>query len=219
MPTIRLIIALPSRLLATALADYIEDKSLDIKVTGVAADSKEIFVLLNRMPSRVLLYDPYLPGLAPQIVCCRLRTEFPNLKIILMKNNNANGSFNEAGKCKPAAIIGCDATPNELLNLIEQTGQFFNHPRKKKPSPEDLQPPVAPPEVTEQVTEEPTEPTEPLTPREKDIVNLIVRGHNAREIGFVLDIAHNTARNHIQNILKKLKLSSKVQLIAWHSSL
>ena len=218
MPAIRLIIALPSRLLATALADYIEDKSLDVKITGVAAESKEIFALLDRMPSRVLLYDPYLPGLAPQIVCSRLKTEFPNLKIILMKNTNSNGRFNEAEKCRPAAIIGSDATPNELLELIQQTGAFFSHSRCKKPTPEDLKAPAAPAE-TETQAEKPEEPEEPLTPREKDIVNLIVRGHNAREIGFVLDIAHNTARNHIQNILKKLKLSSKVQLIAWHSSL
>ncbi|MCG3166662.1 MAG: Response regulator protein VraR [Bacteroidia bacterium] len=218
MHTIRLIIAMPSRLLATALADYIEERSIAVRVTGIACESKEIFTHLERMPSRVLLLDPYLPGLAPQIVCSRLKTEFPNLKIILMKNTNSNGRFNEAEKCRPAAIIGCDATPNELLELIQQTGAFFSHSRCKKPTPEDLQAPAAPAE-TETQAEKPEEPEEPLTPREKDIVNLIVRGHTAREIGFVLDISYNTARTHIRNLLTKLKLSSKVQLIAWHSSL
>lgn len=48
------------------------------------------------------------------------------------------------------------------------------------------------------------------------MVSLIVRGHSSREIAFVLDISLNTARNHTQNILKKLKLNKKIQLISWH---
>jgi DNA-binding NarL/FixJ family response regulator len=128
MPAIRLIIALPSRLLATALADYIEDKSLDVKVTGVAADSKEIFALLDRMPSRVLLYDPYLPGLAPQIVCSRLRTEFPNLKIILMKNTNSQRPLSTRPEnAAPPPSSAAMPPLTSCLNLIEQTGQFFSH--------------------------------------------------------------------------------------------
>jgi DNA-binding NarL/FixJ family response regulator len=54
-----------------------------------------------------------------------------------------------------------------------------------------------------------------LTPRERDILMLVVRGHTNREIGAALDIAENTVRRHLQNILEKLRLRNRVELAAY----
>jgi two-component system nitrate/nitrite response regulator NarL len=210
----RLIIALPNRLLALSLAQYVVQWSKEVEVYGVAIDSKELYDLLEHLPAgklAVVIYDPYLPGPGPQVICAHIRTLFPNLKIILMKNENANGRFSEAEKCSPNAIIGSDAQPEELLQMLMMAGSSKNKPVKAKPK-------KAKSHKRRKTKEEPVNGKAVLSPREQEMVGLIARGHSAKEIAFVLDISVNTARNHTQNILKKLKLNKKIQLISWHIS-
>ena len=54
-----------------------------------------------------------------------------------------------------------------------------------------------------------------LTPREMEVVRLVARGHNNREIAGELVIAVSTAERHIANILRKLDLTSRTQIAAW----
>jgi DNA-binding NarL/FixJ family response regulator len=213
-----LIIALPNRLLAVALGQYVVQWSKEVEVYGVATDSKELFDLLEHLPtgrhgssSSVLIYDPYLPGPCPEVVFSRIRTQFTNLKTILMKNENANGRFSEAEKCLPTAIIGSDAQPEELLNMLMMVGKTKSkQPKAKAKKTKTLK--------RKKPEAESKNGKGALTHREQEMVNLIARGHSAKEIAFVLDISVNTARNHTQNILKKLNLNKKIQLISWHIS-
>jgi two-component system nitrate/nitrite response regulator NarL len=50
-----------------------------------------------------------------------------------------------------------------------------------------------------------------LTPREKDILDCLARGESNKLIARKLDLAESTVKIHVQNVLKKLKLSSRVQ--------
>ena len=54
-----------------------------------------------------------------------------------------------------------------------------------------------------------------LTPREREIVALIVQGHSNKAIGEELVISPATAARHIANILLKLGFSSRAQVAAW----
>ena len=54
-----------------------------------------------------------------------------------------------------------------------------------------------------------------LTQRERDIVQLIVDGHSNKALAAALGIAHQTAKNHVRHVMAKLRVSSRVQLVAW----
>lgn len=56
-------------------------------------------------------------------------------------------------------------------------------------------------------------PTEPLSPREREVLQLVARGHSYREIGADLFIAEKTVENHVRNILGKLHLNRRHELI------
>jgi two-component system, NarL family, nitrate/nitrite response regulator NarL len=66
-------------------------------------------------------------------------------------------------------------------------------------------------------SQKPDEPTTlpMLTPRERDTLTLVARGHTNREIGAALNIAENTVRRHLQNILEKLRLRNRAELAAY----
>ncbi|KVC92931.1 response regulator [Burkholderia ubonensis] len=55
----------------------------------------------------------------------------------------------------------------------------------------------------------------PLTPREHDIVRAIARGASNKEIAREFDVAESTVKIHVQNVLKKLNLSSRVQIAVY----
>jgi DNA-binding NarL/FixJ family response regulator len=54
-----------------------------------------------------------------------------------------------------------------------------------------------------------------LTPREREVVAMLVKGSGNAEIGLRLRISPNTVRTHIQSVLTKLQLHSKVEVAAW----
>jgi two-component system nitrate/nitrite response regulator NarL len=54
-----------------------------------------------------------------------------------------------------------------------------------------------------------------LTQRERDIVQLIVDGHSNKALAASLGIAHQTAKNHVRHVMAKLRVTSRVQLVAW----
>ena len=53
-----------------------------------------------------------------------------------------------------------------------------------------------------------------LTPRERELVNLVARGHTNREIGRTLYMSESTVKLHLRNLLRKLHLHSRAELIA-----
>lgn len=52
---------------------------------------------------------------------------------------------------------------------------------------------------------------EQLSAREKEVLQLLTKGLTNKEIGNTLNIAENTVKNHIRNILEKLHLANRVQ--------
>ena len=60
-----------------------------------------------------------------------------------------------------------------------------------------------------------TEPVEPLTPREKEVLSQLAKGASNKEIAYELSITERTARTHVSNILGKLGLASRTQAALW----
>lgn len=52
-----------------------------------------------------------------------------------------------------------------------------------------------------------------LTPREKEIFNLLIKNQSTREIAQTLGISEKTVRNHISNVIQKLGVDSRIQAV------
>jgi DNA-binding NarL/FixJ family response regulator len=57
--------------------------------------------------------------------------------------------------------------------------------------------------------------TNPLSDREREVLNLVARGYTYRQVGSELFIAEKTVENHVRNILGKLHLTRRAELIRW----
>ena len=58
-------------------------------------------------------------------------------------------------------------------------------------------------------------PVQPLSDREREVLQYVARGHTYREIGEQLFIAEKTVENHVRNILQKLHLNRKQELVRY----
>ena len=52
-----------------------------------------------------------------------------------------------------------------------------------------------------------------LTPREKEIFNLLINNQSTRDIAKTLGISEKTVRNHISNVIQKLGVDSRIQAV------
>jgi NarL family two-component system response regulator LiaR len=95
-----------------------------------------------------------------------------------------------------------DSPPEDLLDAIRTVhrGESALHPTiARKLIHEIRQPPAAPPT------------TEPLTPRELDVLQCLARGLTNREIALELSVSVRTVTTHVRNILDKLHLANRTQ--------
>jgi two-component system nitrate/nitrite response regulator NarL len=59
------------------------------------------------------------------------------------------------------------------------------------------------------------QPADVLSPREREILQALARGGSNKEIAREMDLAESTVKIHVQHILRKLGLSSRVQAAVW----
>jgi DNA-binding NarL/FixJ family response regulator len=58
-------------------------------------------------------------------------------------------------------------------------------------------------------------PSEPLTPREQEVLKLIAEAHTNREIGEILHLSEKTVESHRGNLLRKLGMRDRVELVRY----
>ena len=107
----------------------------------------------------------------------------------------------------------------DLVRAIERTvaGESVVSPELTAKLVAAFQALHAAPGAAPTAAEVPPEPLDSLSPREREILSLIARGASNKEIARELGIAETTVKIHVQHILRKLGLSSRVQAAVYAS--
>lgn len=190
----------------------------DLKVVGEAGDASQALRLVPGLQPDVILLDNHLPGVCGIDAIAGLREASPCSRILMLTvSEDAEDLANALRK----------GAQGYLLKTIEGYLLAENIHRAMRGesvvSPEMMGKLVAalraqgePLEEAEQHTLE-AEDASPLSPREEEVLSEIARGASNKEIARVLDIAETTVKIHVQHILRKLGLSSRVQAAVYAS--
>lgn len=190
----------------------------DLKVVGEAGDASQALRLVPGLQPDVILLDNHLPGVSGIDAIAGLREASPCSRILMLTvSEDAEDLANALRK----------GAQGYLLKTIEGYLLAENIHRAMRGesvvSPEMMGKLVAalraqgePLEEAEQHTLE-AEDASPLSPREEEVLSEIARGASNKEIARVLDIAETTVKIHVQHILRKLGLSSRVQAAVYAS--
>ncbi len=171
----------------------------DIEIVGEGRDGREAVALAHALRPQVVLMDllmPVMDGIAATTV---IRRELPDVEVIAL--TSVLGDEAVAGAVRAGAIgyLLKDAESQELITAIRAAaaGRVYLTP-------------AALARLMHNVGE-PEQMVETLTPRERDVLDLIATGKSNREISQQLSITDQTVKSHVSHILDKLGVCSRTQ--------
>jgi two-component system response regulator NreC len=178
----------------------------DLVVVGEAGTGEETLRLAEELRPDVVLLDIGLPAESGIETVRRLKAKLPALKVLFLTMHEEEGMLLEALGAGGDGYLIKRADDAEIIQAIRvvQRGDVYVHPTMTRAL-------LSQPETTER----PQEPVEPLTLREIDVLRLLARGNTNRQIAELLGLSTRTVESHRANLMGKLGLSSRVELVTY----
>lgn len=177
----------------------------DIEVVGEADNGKQALARLPELRPDLILMDIQMPEMDGLEATRRIKAEHPDVKIVMLTVAEEDRSLFEAIKAGAQGYLLKKIEPDEFLALVRGVSQGeapISRAMASKILGEFGRRVKAPP---------PEDPAAKLTPREREVLQLLTHGNTNKEIASALCISENTVKNHLKNILGKLHLENRVQ--------
>jgi len=183
----------------------LEEAQFDL--IGEAVGGYEAIDLVEKTNPDVMILDLSMPDLDGISVTRKIKPQFPDLKILILTLHEDEALLKEAIRAGAAGYILKRAAEAELISAIRVIlrGDLYIDPSMVRGLLEETPNPRI----------DQMDPTESLTPRETEILRLIVEGYTNRQIGQELNISIRTVEGHRANISGKLGLHSRVELVRY----
>jgi two-component system response regulator NreC len=180
----------------------------DLTVVGEAADGDEAFRLTEELQPDVVLMDISMPGCGGIEATARLRQLQPNVRVLILTFHEDETLLREAIRAGASGYIVKRAVESELTNAIRAVlrGDLYIHSGMTRAL---LLPDSRGPGARSQVS------IEKLTPREMEVLRLVAQGYTNRQIADLLTISVRTVETHRANVMGKLQLESRVELVRY----
>jgi DNA-binding NarL/FixJ family response regulator len=184
----------------------------DLNIVGQAENGEEALLLIRELNPDVAILDVNLPGLNGQQVMRHVVSEKLPTRIILLTAYDDLEQMVHAMKGGAAAYCSKDVQPNKLVDVIHQVvrGRFVLGDQVLEPSGLELWLSVKT-ESAMRAYGDPGEPFYPLSDREMEVLSYVTRGMSNKEIASSLGISHQTVKNHVTSILRKLGVEDRTQ--------
>lgn len=188
----------------------------DLAVVGEAGDAGEAQRRVQQLQPDVVLLDNHLPGVRGVDAIPGLKEAAPAAKVLMLtvsEDEQDLAAALQAGACGYLLkTVEGDALADAIRRAVR--GESIVSPEMTGKLVTAFQARHAPAMGGAATTTTPTasaDPLESLSPREQQILRCIARGASNKEIARELHIAETTVKIHVQHILRKLNLSSRVQ--------
>ena len=179
-------------------------------VVGEAADGEEAVVEAGRLAPDVVLMDIRMPLMDGIEATRRIVRARPETRVLILTTFGLDGYVYDALRAGASGFMLKDAPPEEIAAAVRivASGDALLAPAVTRAVVEEFarQRPAPPP---------PPRVVEDLTPREREVLDLIVRGLSNPEICARLVITEATAKTHVARILQKLGLRDRVQVVIY----
>ncbi len=176
-----------------------------LEVVGEAADGVETLLRAATLRPDLILLDITMPRESGIRVAQRLKEAHPEIKVLFLTMHEDEGLLHEALRTGAAGYVIKRAEDSEILRAIHAVcrGDIYVHPAMTRAL---LHQPV----TTEHRR---GAPVNPLTRREVDVLRLLAKGNTNRQIASLLALSMRTVENHRANLMGKLGLVSRVELV------
>jgi len=175
-----------------------------LELVGEAANGREALALCRRLQPDLALIDVRMPEQDGLATCRAIKQECPATSVILVTIHENPEYLLEALKAGAAGYVLKDISQRELITAVqgvlhgesmlnkELVIRLLQHRASETPHPEEL-------------------PPGRLSPREREVLQLLTQGQTNREIAQNLIVSVSTVKSHVEHILAKLSVSDRTQ--------
>ena len=202
----RVLIADDQALVRAGFRKLLESAGVD--VVGEASDGREAVVMAQQLRPTVVLMDIRMPAMDGIEATRRLtETEGDAVRVLILTTFGLDEYVYDALRAGASGFMLKDAPPEELLAAVEivARGDALIAPAVTRGVIEEFvrgSPPAAPAPGLDE-----------LTPRERDVLELLARGLTNAEIAERLVLSEGTVKTHVAHVLAKLDLRDRVQAV------
>ncbi|MGB9378622.1 MAG: response regulator transcription factor [Mycobacteriales bacterium] len=191
--------------------EMVLEQEPDIEVVGEAADGGQAVQRSIETAPDIVLMDVRMPKGSGIEACRAIKDAVPSAKIIMLTISDEEADLYEAIKAGATGYLLKEISIEEVASAIRavQNGQSLISPSMASKLLTEFATMVKRTDEKEQL------PTPRLTDREMEVLRLVARGLNNRDIAKELFISENTVKNHVRNILEKLQLHSRMEAVVY----
>jgi DNA-binding NarL/FixJ family response regulator len=183
----------------------------DIELVGEASDGTEAVQKAGESLPDVVLMDIRMPKSSGIEACRAMKEVAPSSKIVMLTISDEEEDLFEAIRAGASGYLLKDIPLDEVADVVRAVhgGQSLINPSMAAKLLTEFA------ALNKRDQEERAEQVPPpkLTDREMQVLKLVAKGMNNRDIAKELFISENTVKNHVRNILEKLQIHSRMEAV------
>lgn len=167
-----------------------------VEVVAEAGNGRDAVALAKSHAPNVVLMDIAMPELNGLEAAARLRDELPGARVLVLSMYSNEEYVLRALRAGVAGYLLKDSAPSELQRAIETVmrGEVYLSPWVSRKVIDDYL----------KRLDDSDDPLQQLTPRQREILQLIAEGKSTKDIGFLLDISIKTVETHRAQLMERL---------------
>jgi DNA-binding NarL/FixJ family response regulator len=211
METIRIVVVDDHPLFRQGVVDTISLEP-DFVVIGEATSGEEALTLIRNLNPSVAIVDVNLPGINGQQVTQHVVNEKLPTRIMLLTAYDDSEQKLHAMKVGAAAYCVKDVQPETLAEIVREVVKGNYVIGEQVLDAQELEKWLEPESESDpSFYSELGDPYEPLSKREMEVLAQLTKGMSNKEIANELGISHQTVKNHVTSILRKLGVEDRTQ--------
>jgi two-component system response regulator NreC len=178
-----------------------------MEVVGEAVNGDEALRLAEELKPDIVLMDLSMPDCGGIQATQSITERLPDTSVLILTIHEDNGILRESIQCGAAGYILKRAFETELINAIRAVsrGDIYIHPAMTRA--------LLTNEPSDVIRDERV--VESLTGRECEVLRMVAQGYTNRQIASMLTISVRTVESHRANLMDKLDLHSRVELVRY----
>lgn len=204
MTALKVVLAEDHRLVRGGLRALLEQLP-DVTVVGEAADGREALKLVKEQLPHILVMDVAMPNLNGIEATRKVVKDFPSVRILILSMHSNEAYILQALQAGASGYMLKDSAMTELEFAIRTVarGETYLSPAVSKQVVQNL--------LRGETGSNP-DPTQLLTARQREVLQLIAEGKNTKEIAYTLGTSIKTVETHRAHIMERLDIHDIVGL-------